>query len=201
MTTHFPSGLDDLTAALTGFDIPQENPHHRAIVDTHRRVQQLDARLLAVAGGEPTGRLADTGEQLEQLTDLLILRVLAGAELTRLLSTACCCAPVGEQDAAYKAADCRSCPQAAHTIVHACLDAFAAAGDPAAMSSAELTDHLRQLPGTAEDRWAYAELTPKRLGYLLTPYGARSRNIRFGACQLKGYLRSSLTAALPDCSC
>jgi hypothetical protein len=70
------------------------------------------------------------------------------------------------------------------------------------MSSADLTDRLRQLPGMAEGRWSYAELTPHRLGRLLAPYGARSRNIRVGpSYQLKGYLRSSLQAALPDCSC
>ncbi|MEV5979627.1 DUF3631 domain-containing protein [Streptomyces sp. NPDC052114] len=208
MTTHFPSGLDDLTAALTGLEIPQENPHHRAIVDTYRRVQQLDAQLLAVAVGEPTGCLADTSEQLEQLTDVLILRVLAGAELAHRLSLPCCCPDDGgdggdgEADSGEDEADCRSCPYAEHTVVHACLDVFAADGDPAAMSSADLTDRLRQLPGMAEDRWSYAELTPQRLGRLLAPYGARPRNIRISTSyQLKGYLRSSLTAALPDCSC
>ncbi|MYT96594.1 MULTISPECIES: DUF3631 domain-containing protein [unclassified Streptomyces] len=204
MTTHFPSGLDDLTAALADFDTPQENPHHRAILDAYRRVQQLDAQLLAVAGGGPTGCLADAHEQLEQLTDVLILRVLAGAELTRLLSTKCCCshaADEGEADTAEDEAGCRSCPAAEHTIVHACLDAFAADGDPAAMSSADLTDRLRQLPGMAEDRWSYAELSPLRLSRLLAPYGARPRNVRFGTYQLKGYLRSSLMAALPECAC
>ncbi|MEU4347062.1 DUF3631 domain-containing protein [Streptomyces sp. NPDC023838] len=204
MTTHFSSGLDDLTAALTGFEIPQENPHHRAIVDTYRRVQQLNAQLLTVAGDGPTGCLADTHEQLEQLSDVLILRVLAGAELTRLLSIPCCphTGNDSEQDAAQAEADCRSCPQAEHTIVHACLDVFAAHSDPDAMSSADLTDRLRELPGMAEGRWSYAELTPHRLGRLLAPYGARSCNIRVGpSYQLKGYLRSSLQAALPDCSC
>lgn len=205
MTTHFPSGLDDLTAALTGLDTPQENPHHRAIVDTYRRVQQLDAQLLAVAGGEPTGCLADAHEQLEQLTDVLILRVLAGSELTRLLSTQSCCPHAdgdAEADTTEDEADCRSCPHAEHTIVHACLDVFAAHGDPDAMSSADLTDRLRRLPGMAEGRWSYAELTPLRLGRLLAPYGTRPRNIRVSTSyQLKGYLRSSLEAALPGCSC
>ncbi|MBM7167066.1 DUF3631 domain-containing protein [Streptomyces sp. G44] len=204
MTTHFPSGLDNLTAALAELDTPQENPHHRAIVDTYRRVQQLDVQLLAVAGGEPTGCLADTHDQLEQLTDALILRLLAGAELTRLLSIQSCCAAVGgdgEADTAEDKADCRSCPDTEHTIVHACLDVFAADGNPDAMSSADLTDRLRQFPGMAESRWSYAELTPLRLSRLLATYGARPRNIRFGTHQLKGYLRSSLEAALPGCSC
>ncbi|MFD4476456.1 DUF3631 domain-containing protein [Streptomyces sp. NPDC058471] len=204
MTTHFPSGLDDLTAAIAGLELPQENPHHRAIVDTYRRVQQMDAQLLAVTGGGPIGCRADAHEQLEQLTDALILRVLAGAELTRLLSIQCCCAPVvgdGEADTAEDEADCRSCPYAEQTIVHACLDAFAADGDPDAMSSADLADRLRQVPGMAEGRWSCAELTPLRLSRLLAPYGARPRNVRFGTGQLKGYLRSSLEAALPDCSC
>lgn len=54
----------------------------------------------------------------------------------------------------------------------------------------------------AEDRWSYAELTPQRLSRLLAPYGARPRNIRVSASyRLKGYLRSSLEATLPDCSC
>ncbi|MGW2858279.1 DUF3631 domain-containing protein [Streptomyces sp. NPDC001205] len=202
MTTHFPSGLDDLTAALAGLDVPQENPHHRALVDTWRRVQQLDAQLLAVAGGEPTGCLADAHEELEQLTDILILRVLAGAELTHLLSIPCCGPHAdGEADTTEDEADCRSCPYAEHTIVHACLDAFAADGDPAAMSSADLAGRLRQLPGRVEDRWSYAELTPLRLSHLLAPYGVRPRTIRFGTGQLKGYPRNSLEAALPDCSC
>ncbi|MEV7196924.1 DUF3631 domain-containing protein [Streptomyces sp. NPDC093510] len=211
MTTHSPSGLDDLTAALAGLGISQENPHHRAILDAHCRVQQLDAQLLAMAGDRPTVCFADAHEQLEQLTDLLILRLLAGAELTLLLSTPCCCSPASDEgeadtaedevDTAEGEADCRSCPVAEHTIVHACLDAFAADGDPAAMSSAALTDRLRHLPGMAEDRWSYAELTPHRLGRLLAPYGARPRNVRFGTYQLKGYLRSSLQAALPVCSC
>ncbi|MEV0259392.1 DUF3631 domain-containing protein [Streptomyces sp. NPDC050732] len=204
MTPRFPSGLDDLSAALAGIEIPQENPHHRAILDAHRRVQQLDAQLLAVAGDGPTHCCTDARGQLEQLTDILILRLLAGAELTRLLSSPCCCSPASDEaeaDTAEDEAECRSCLAAEHTIVHACLDAFAADGDPAAMSSAALTDRLRRLPGMAEARWTYAELTPQRLGRLLAPYGARPRNVRFGTYQLKGYLRSSLMAALPDCSC
>ncbi|MEU1329514.1 DUF3631 domain-containing protein [Streptomyces sp. NPDC005865] len=204
MTTHFPACLDDLTAALAGLDIPQENPHHRAILDAHRRVQQLDAHLLTGAGDGPPGCLADPHEQREQLTHVLILRLLAGYELTRLLSIQGCGSQIGgdsEADTAEEEVDCRSCPAAEHTIVHACLDAFAAEGDPAAMSSADLTDHLHQLPGMAEGRWSYAELTPLRLARLLALYGARPRNVRFGIHQLKGYLRSSLTAALPDCSC
>lgn len=204
MTTHFPSGLDDLTAALAGFGTPQENPHHRAILDAYRRVQQMDAQFLAVAGGGAAGCFAGAHERLEELTDVLFLRVLAGAELTRLLSIPCCCSHAGgdgDEDTAKDAVDCRSCPAAEHTIVHACLDVFAADGDPAAMSSADLIDRLRQMSGLAEGRWSYAELTPLRLSRLLAPYGARPRNVRFGAHQLKGYLRSSLTAALPDCSC
>lgn len=204
MTAHFPSGFDDLTAALAGLDTPQENPHHRAILDAYRRVQQMDAQFLAVAGGGSTGCFAGAHEQLEQLTDVLMLRVLVGAELTRLLSIPCCCShAVGDsdEDTAKDAVDCRSCPAAQHTIVHACLDAFAADGDPSAVSSADLTDRQRQMPGMAEGRWSYADLTPLRLSRLLAPYGVRPRNVRFGTYQLKGYLRSSLTAALPDCSC
>ncbi|PZT68336.1 DUF3631 domain-containing protein [Streptomyces sp. SW4] len=204
MTIHFPSGLDDLTTPLAGLDAPQENPHHRAILDAYQRVQQMYAQLIAVAGGGSTGCLADAHEQLEQLTDVLILRVLAGAELTRLLSIPCCCSHAAgdsDEDTAKDAVDCCSCPAAEHTIVHACLDAFTADGDPVAMSSADLTDRLRQMPGVAEGRWSYAELTPLRLSRLLAPYGARPRNVRFGTHQLKGYLRSSLEAALPDCSC
>ena len=206
MTPPFPAGLDGLTAAIAGLEIPQANPHHRAILETHRRVQQLDEQLLAVTRGEPVGSLADTHEQLERLTDLLGVRMLAGAQLSRLLSTECCCRATddGEEENAEDAEgapDGRSCPAAVHTIVHVCLDVFAADGDPDAMSSADLAHRLRQLSGMAEDRWSYAELTPLHLSQLLARYGVRSRNVRFGSRQLKGYLRSSLQAALPDCSC
>ncbi|WP_435217617.1 DUF3631 domain-containing protein [Streptomyces sp. bgisy034] len=206
MTTPFPASLDDLTAAIAGLEIPQANPHHRAILETYRRVQQLDEQLLAVTRGESASCLADTHEQLERLTDLLGLRMLAGAQLSHLTSTECCCraADDGEEENAEHAegaADGRSCPSAGHTIVHACLDVFAADGDPDAMSSADLAHRLRQLPGMAEDRWSYAELTPQRLSQLLARYGVRPRNVRFGSRQLKGYLRSSLQAALPDGSC
>lgn len=203
MTPHFPAGLDDLTAAIAGLELPQENPCHRAILDTYLRVQQLDERLLAGAGGELADYVGDAHQQLEQLTDLLALRVRAGAELAHLLSGTCCCSAddEDEEEAAGDEPDCRPCPAAPHTIVHACLDAFAAAGDPDTMSSADLTNRLRQLPGRAEDRWSYAELTPLRLSRLLAPYGARPRNVCFATHQLKGYLRSSLQAALPDCSC
>lgn len=210
MTTPLPAGLDDLTAAIAALEIPQANPHHRAILETYRRVQQLDHQLLGAAGGETAGCFADTHEQLEQLTELLGLRMLAGAELTRLLSTECCCSGAADEGGgenaenaqdAEGAPDSRVCPAAGHTIVHACLDVFAADGDPDAMSSADLTERLRRLPGMAEDRWSYAELTALRLSHLLARHGVRPRNVRLGSHQLKGYLRSTLQAALPDCSC
>ncbi|MFI6012501.1 DUF3631 domain-containing protein [Streptomyces sp. NPDC051243] len=206
MTIPFPAGLDDLTAAIAGLEIPQANPPPPGDPGDYRRVQQLDEQVLAVTRGESASCLADTHEQLERLTDLLGVRMLAGAQLSRLLSTECCCraADDGEEENAEDAEgapDGRSCPATVHTIVHACLDVFAADGDPDAMSSADLTHRLRQLPGMAEDRWSYAELTPQRLSQLLARYGVRPRNVRFGSRQLKGYLRSSLQAALPDCSC
>ncbi|MFJ9033646.1 DUF3631 domain-containing protein [Streptomyces sp. NPDC102274] len=205
MTT-FPSLLDALTTTLLDSDPRPENPQHRALLDTYADVRALDRQLVAWAERHPSDD-AGAADQLERLVDLLVERLAAGAELSRLLSMACCCA---DPEADNSAEDCDEhfggdgdflccpgdCPPA--TIVHACLDMFATAGDPEAMASAELTDRLRHLPGLAEGRWAYAELTPLRLARLLAPYGARPRNSRFGEGQLKSYLRSSLVAALPD---
>ncbi|MFG3282087.1 hypothetical protein [Streptomyces sp. NPDC048111] len=78
MTTPFPSVPNALTAAPTGFGIPQDNPHHRTITDSPRRGRQLDVQILAVAGVEPTGYRAGTREQF---TDVFLLRAPAGDEL------------------------------------------------------------------------------------------------------------------------
>ncbi|MEV6723527.1 hypothetical protein AB0M94_21630 [Streptomyces xanthochromogenes] len=78
MTTPFPSVPNDLTAAPTGFGIPQDNPHHRTITDPRRRGRQLDVQMLAVAGVEPTRYRAGTREQF---TDVFLLRAPAGDEL------------------------------------------------------------------------------------------------------------------------
>ncbi|MEU1073596.1 MULTISPECIES: hypothetical protein [unclassified Streptomyces] len=77
MTTPFPSAPNDLTAAPTGFGIPQENPHHRTITDSRRHGRQLDVQLLAVAF-EPSRYRAGTREQF---TDVFLLRAPAGDEL------------------------------------------------------------------------------------------------------------------------
>lgn len=88
-------------------------------------------------------------------------------------------------------------------ILAACLDVFAFHGSPDAVSSADLVAELRTLPGIAEGRWPYAELTQTRLATLLRPYEVASRDITHGDGQRrKSYRRSALLAAIPaDCDC
>ncbi|MCX5238904.1 DUF3631 domain-containing protein [Streptomyces prunicolor] len=252
--TQFPSLIDQVAAAVLAPAEVTENPHHRAIVDVFVEIQDLDGQLAALAGaGRPAGVTAT--EQLDALTDLLIERMAAGAELSALLSTSCCCAaayepeplseyepvgdgePYGEPDPDPDAegfddfeepegpddlddfdgldvfddfddlhedtcAEFLTCPSRPWTIVHACLDIFDALGAARYVSTAELVARLRELPGEAEGRWRYADLTPVRLALLLRPYGVQSRKPRSAdGSRYRAYRRDDLHAARPDCSC
>jgi hypothetical protein len=220
MTTSFPTQLDRLATSAPGTLPPEENPHHRAVLDAFLKVQDLDQQITALDEGdlpedagavqpapsaiEAVELLISSVGRLERLTDLLLARIEAGQELTRLLSTACCCDAA--EDAHEEAEeDVLLCVSEAHEpvgIVHAALEVFAAAGDPDAMSSADLTEGLRELPGIAEGRWRYADLTPARLAQLLAPYEVSTRDITLpGGQRRKSYRRGALLAALPGCSC
>ncbi|AJT62501.1 hypothetical protein T261_0812 [Streptomyces lydicus] len=202
--TQFPSLIDQVATAVLAPAPVAENPHHRTILDTFVEIQDLDRQLAGLSGDElPDGTSA--AEQLDKLTDLLIERMAAGVELNALLSTACCCAVAGEnyEEFEYEADD--SVPSFSSqpvTIVDVCLDVFGAVGDPDAMASADLVTCLRDLPGEAEGRWPYADLTQVRLAKLLAPYEARTRNTTFhDGRRYKAYRRNDLLDARAGCSC
>lgn len=232
--TQFPTLIDQVAAAVLAPAQVTENPHHRAILDAFTEVQQLDQQLVEFTDAELPG--VPPAEQLTTLTDLLVERMAAGAELSALLSTACCCAaahePVPEDayepwddeapdfDPDFEGIDgfdepddlddlhedtCEeflSCPSSPQTIVHACLTVFEDEGAPEYVSTAELVRRLRDLPGQADGRWRYADLTPLRLGLLLRGYGVQSRKPRAGdGSRYRAYRRSDLLAARPTCSC
>ncbi|MFE7302649.1 DUF3631 domain-containing protein [Streptomyces sp. NPDC057579] len=94
------------------------------------------------------------------------------------------------------------CPSRPKTIVHACLDAFDALAAPEYVTPADLVAYLRELPGQAEGRRPYADITTVRLGRLLLPYGVRSREPRAAdGSRYRAYRRADLLAARPNCSC
>ncbi|MEW1794671.1 DUF3631 domain-containing protein [Streptomyces niveus] len=191
MTT-FPSPLDSLAGALQKDQPLREVPYHRALLDAHSEVQRLDQQFLAQAN-RPRG----SGEgQLESLIDLLTERLAAGIELSWLLSTtACCCLDTGPEDAARQSdfddgpssdehdrdsgsdgldgeggfSSCPEDPPGLQCVVRAALHVFDVVGSPETMASWDLVDCLKDLPGLAEDRWAYAELTQSRLAQLMAP--------------------------------
>ncbi|WP_405734918.1 DUF3631 domain-containing protein [Streptomyces sp. NBC_01537] len=217
MTTTFPTLLDTLAATVLDTEPPKENPHHRALLDTFVEIQHLDQQLLDLAGADrPAG--ASAVEQLEQLTDLIVERLAAGHELTRLLSTACCCTGTGtgtgtgtdaedgdgdgDGDGAEDLLFCPSGRRQTGSIVQACLEVFADLGDEDAVASADLVAVLRHLPGVAEGRWRYAELTQARLAQLLAPYEVSTRDVTLpDGRRRKSYRRGALLAALQSCSC
>ncbi|KPI25097.1 Protein of unknown function DUF3631 [Actinobacteria bacterium OV320] len=247
--TQFPTLIDQVAAAVLAPAEVNENPHHRAILDVFVEIQDLDRQLAALAGAERPAGVTAT-EQLDTLTDLLIERMAAGAELGALLSTSCCCAaayepappseyePVEDEEPDFEPdldpdfdpdvegfddfedleglddfddfddlheATCEeflTCPNRPRTIVHACLDVFDVLGADEYVSTAELVARLRELPGEADGRWRYADLTPVRLALLLRPYGVQSRKPRAASgSRYRAYQRGDLLAARPDCSC
>ncbi|MDO0936457.1 DUF3631 domain-containing protein [Streptomyces sp. DG2A-72] len=209
--TQFPNLIDQVATAVLAPVPATENPHHRAILDVFTEVQDLDRQLVALSSDKlPDG--VSAAEQLENLTDVLVERMAAGAELNALLSTSCCCAAAPEDDeddaqdvqdeAEDEDDDFLSCPSRPKTIVHACLDVFSVVGDPDTMASADLVLCLRDLPGDAEGRWPYADLTQVRLAKLLAPYGVRTRNTTgHDSRRYKAYRRTDLLDARAGCSC
>ncbi|CCK32056.1 hypothetical protein BN159_7677 [Streptomyces davaonensis JCM 4913] len=238
--TQFPTLIDQVAAAVLAPAQVTENPHHRAILDVFVEIQDLDRQLAELAGAELPG--VSPAEQLNTLTDLLVERMAAGADLSALLATSCCCAAAYEAgpSAEYEPLDdeepgfdpdfddfegfddfeepgdlddfddlhedaCEeflSCPSGPQTIVHACLAVFDDEGAPEYVSAAELVERLRDLPGQAEGRWSYADLTPLRLGLLLRGYGVQPCNPRAAdGSRYRAYRRADLLAARPNCSC
>ncbi|WP_406439068.1 DUF3631 domain-containing protein [Streptomyces sp. NBC_01613] len=233
--TQFPTLIDQIAAAVLAPAEVTENPHHRAILDVSVEIQDLDRQLADLSGAERPAGVTAT-EQLDTLTDLLIERMAAGAELSALLTTSCCCAAAYEPEppSEYEPEDedpdfdpdaegfddveelegpddfdylheatCEeflTCPSRPKTIVHACLDVFDVLGAAEYVSTAELVARLRELPGEAERRWRYADLTPVRLALLLRPYGVQSRKPR-DVGRYRAYRRGDLQAARRDRSC
>ncbi|MEU9748361.1 DUF3631 domain-containing protein [Streptomyces niveus] len=210
MTT-FPSPLDSLASALHQDPPPGEVPYHRALLDAHLDVQRLDQQLLTQAN-HPRG----SGEgQLESLIDLLVERLAAGIELSRLLSTtACCCLDTGAEGVARQSdfgdspsadayegdggAEGSEDPPGLQCVVRAALHVFDVVGSPETMASWDLVDCLKDLPGLAEERWPYAELTQARLAHLMAPHGVLARKVTYGeGRRLKSYRRQDLLAAVP----
>lgn len=226
--TLFPTLIDQVATAVLAPAPVTENPHHRAILDVFVEIQDLDRQLAVLSGEERPDGVSAT-EQLEKLTDVLIERMAAGAELSALLSTSCCCAaayepapeadyaPVDEQEPDFEPdfedyepdfeelapeEDFLSCPSWPKTIVHACLDVFDALAAREYVGTTDLVTHLRTLPGEAEGRWRYADLTPIRLALLLRPYGVQPRKPRAAdGSRYRAYRREDLLAARPNCSC
>ncbi|MFJ9058489.1 DUF3631 domain-containing protein [Streptomyces sp. NPDC102409] len=233
--TQFPTLIDQITAAVLAPAEVTENPHHRAILDVFVETQELDRQLAELAAADLPG--VSAGEQLDALTDLLVERMAAGAELSALLSTSCCCAsafepdPPGEYDPAEDdepdfdpdfedfddfedlegmdefddlheeaVEDFLSCPSRPQTIVHACLDVFDAHGSPEYVSSAELVERLRELPGHADTRWRYTDLNALRLSLILRrTYGVQSHRPRAAdGSRYRAFRRADLLAALAD---
>ncbi|MFD4257666.1 DUF3631 domain-containing protein [Streptomyces sp. NPDC058534] len=242
----FPTLIDQVAAAVLAPAQVTENPHHRAIVDVFVEVQDLDRQLTELADAELPG--VSPAEQLNTLTDLLVERMAAGAELSALLSTSCCCAAAyeAEPSAEYEPLDdeepdyepdfddfegldgfdefddfeepddlddfddlhedaCEeflSCPSRPQTIVRACLAVFDDGGAPEYVSTAELVERLRDLPGQAEGRWSYADLTALRLGLLLRGYGVQPCKPRAAdGSRYRAYRRADLLAVCQSCSC
>ncbi len=202
-TTTYPTFLDDLADTLLDVKIPPENPRHRAILDAYRAVEKADQQLLDLVDFGRTPPVVTTG-QFDVLVDRLAARLAAGRELGWLLSDDCCCA--GETTNGHTVAqECHTCPGeciAQDTIVDTVLQVFSDYRDPDAMSSADVVAALRELPGIAEGRWRYSDLTQTRLAQLLAPYGITTRDITLpDGRRRKSYQRTALRAALQDPGC
>ncbi|MFC9948237.1 DUF3631 domain-containing protein [Streptomyces pratensis] len=230
--TQFPTLIDQVAAAVLAPAEVTENPQHRAILDVFVEIQELDRQLAELAAADLPG--VSAGEQLDTLTDLLFERMAAGAELSALLSTSCCCAaafepdPPGEYDPAEDdepdfdsdfegfedlegmdefddlheeaVEDFLSCSSRPQTIVHACLDVFDAHGSPEYVSSAELVERLRELPGRADARWRYSDLNALRLSLILRrSHGVQSHRPRAAdGSRYRAFRRADLLGALAE---
>ncbi|MFE4664556.1 DUF3631 domain-containing protein [Streptomyces sp. NPDC056716] len=211
MTTpfQFPTALDHLAAELLQTELPAELPCHGAVLDAFLDVLRLDEQLLdpdIPALDEPRS----PKEQIERFTGLLAERLAAGLELVVLLSAgSCACNGTDDSDSdghsggapdnGEDGPEFLSCPgdrPQPPGIVHTVLGIFAELGDPDALASVDLVAALRTLPGTAEGRWRYADLTPARLAHLLAPYEVQSRDITLpDGRRRKAYRRAALLAA------
>ncbi|NEB01953.1 DUF3631 domain-containing protein [Streptomyces sp. SID13726] len=203
--TQFPS-LNDQVAAVLAPAPAAENPHHRTLVAMFVEIH-LDRRLADLAGAERPAGVTAT-QRLDQLTDLLIERMAAGAELSTLLSNGCCCAAAYEpeppsHDEPEDDGEPDGGPDSDPEVDPAAedFDIFDDRGSAQGISTAELVARLRARPGEAEGRWRYTDLTPVRLAMLLRPHGMTSRKPRTAAgSRYRACRRSDLQAARPDCS-
>ncbi|MFI0742988.1 DUF3631 domain-containing protein [Streptomyces sp. NPDC021100] len=193
MTTS-PALLEALVTRLLTEGAPlHENPHHRRLLKTFLTVQHLDEHILDLVGSDTLAF-----DEPVDLTDLLLARLHAGDELRALLSSACCCTPTTADGAP---ADTAQAPDPGRTepsdsIVEACLKVFADRGRPDAMASTDLVTALQHLPGVAEDRRRYADLTPARLANLLSRYEIAPRDVTLpDGRRRKSYRRAALQAA------
>lgn len=222
--TQFPTLIDQIAAAVLAPAEVTENPQHRAILDVFVEIQELDRQLDELAAADLPG--VSAGEQLDTLTDLLVERMAAGAELSALLSSCCCAAafepePPSEYDPTEDdepdfedlegmdvfddlheeaVEDYLYCPSRPQTIVHACLDVFDAHGSPEYVSSAELVDRLRELPGHADARWRYSDLNALRLSLILRrSHGVQSHRPRAAdGSRYRAFRRADLLGALAE---
>ncbi|MFJ8676310.1 DUF3631 domain-containing protein [Streptomyces sp. NPDC093589] len=193
MTT-FPTLLDALSTTLMDEQPKPENPQHRALLDTFTEIQALDARLVAWAEAHPDEK-SSADEQLESLIDLLVERLAAGYELSRLLSTTSC----SDNEAEDVFLSCPPEETEPQSVVHAALEVFTAIGEPETMTSADLVLCMRDLPGNAAGHWRYEDLTQTTLAHVLAPYGVSTQNVtHHDGRRLKSYRHSDLLAALPD---
>lgn len=182
---------------------PAPHPRHQALLDAYERQLEVEAELSAWASRPQPTTAAAQDQELDDLSNLLVEHAKAGRQVSHLLSADSCCPPCTDSEQPPRSAGNPVSASAAPCILAACLDAFAFHGSPDALSSADLVAKLRTLPGIAEGRWPYAELTQTRLAALLRPYEVASRDITHGDGQRrKSYRRSALLAAIPaDCDC
>jgi hypothetical protein len=125
-----------------------------------------------------------------------------GHRVTVSLTTGChiTAGAIGPLDADSSSSG--ECARAPSRIIDDCLTIFADRNDPAALTCADLTGDLRELPGLAEDRRPYADLTQPRLARLLAAHGICSQDITGpgGRCY-QSYRRSALLAAITGGFC
>ncbi|MEU6312292.1 DUF3631 domain-containing protein [Streptomyces sp. NPDC047014] len=181
---------------------PVPHPRHQALLDAHERHLEVEAELSAWAGRRPTTPGAQDRE-LDDLSKLLVEHAKVGRQVAQLLSAENCCPPRADPEQPPRPTGNPAAASTAPCILAACLHAFARHGSPDAVCSADLVAELRTLPGIAEGRWPYAELTQTRLATLLRPFEVASRDITHSdGRRRKSYRRSALLAAIPaDCDC
>ncbi|MDX2515921.1 hypothetical protein [Streptomyces stelliscabiei] len=196
--TRLPFILDRVSDVLA-VEPPKANQHHLLILDIAEMCHDLDEQLDALVGDHADGVLAIA--EPKRFTRLLAERLSLEVQLTQAVSQSCCCATetASTDNPEDNAEGEPGGPGRPETIVHACLDAFAAAGDPPALLAADIVDHLRALPGSAEGPNPYVHLTQGHLGRLLAVHTVHPCSLSDG--RGKGYRRSALTIALYGYPC